>query len=156
MLKASTLSIVLLATYAQSSAQTAKAPLLSDDDKVAIIRTALDVWRSRAEKLPPAEGAHLLKIHILSTEGISSTILFKLSDLNLTFLNAKQIKKLGRREKGVAYLLVGEIKGTEDYVAMTLSASAHDRIGGLFAHTYYYSFKKVDGRWEGKICIIVC
>ena len=155
-LKASILAILLLTFEAQGSAQTVSAPTLSDDDKAAIIKNVIDLWFSRAEALPPAEGADLLKHNTLSTEDMSTTLVSKLSGIKLVLRKPKQIEKLKHRPTPIRFLRVNSISRVGDKIGLTLGAISVVNDTPLGVHSYHYLFERIDGQWQGKLMYIIC
>lgn len=92
--------IVFLFINGHSSAQTTSAPLLSEDEKAAIIRTAIDLWFSRAKQLPPSVSDDLLKFNVLSTDELSFSLVSKLSGIRLVMRNQNYLRENRRPMAG--------------------------------------------------------
>ena len=155
-LKALILVIALLAFHAQSSAQTVSADVISDDERAAIIKTGIELWFSRAEKLPPAEGSDLLKHNTLSVEDLSANLVSKLSGIKLVLRQRNKIKQLEHRSTPVRYLRVTSLIRAGDAIELTLAAIGRVNDTTLGAHSYHYLFEKVEGHWQGKLIYIIC
>lgn len=102
------------------------------------------------------DGRTFPEYKILSTEGMSSELVSKLSDLNVATQKAQQIAKLSRQSTGIRYFEMREFTWEADKLRFSLVA-IHRQMGQFITgHSYRYLFENVAGKWQGKLVLIIC
>lgn len=154
------LRIVILLSLSLVSFSSLKAQRTNDNlpltnrDKAAIIQQVMEL------KLKSEGPLKFSEYLIISTEHMSPSWMPKIPGFQFKLMTPREIRKILKREKPAdrfRYLIMDDLTEWNGR-SLGFDLAIIERCGGLpcHAHTYKYSFKKVDNQWRGQIYMVIC